>query len=115
MRVMTSPLSALSESGQAAARATCRGVEAALERAHDPGVDRQPFARGRSLGGALQRLGEPQADASVHALLGLRGRDLGLGLDVDERRLLAGETYLDLAGGQLIRHLERRLREQIEE
>src|SRR5918911_5194671 len=76
------------------------------EGADEPRVHRDAVAGRGRLDRRLQRLGEAQRDADAERVFG-RGRGLlRRVLDVDERRVLAGEPNLDMALGELAAELQ---------
>src|SRR4051812_13984972 len=82
----------------AAAGLVAPRLEGTGERAHDPGVGRDPFAARHGLDLNLQRLWEPEGDASAEVVAGCR-RSLCLVADIvddDEVRVAPCESHLDV-------------------
>src|SRR5205823_8632397 len=71
-------------------------------------------ALGSPLDRRLERLGKAKADPR-RELLGRHPTGVTGGVDEDELGLLAREAHLDVAGGQLRRELDRRLRQHVEQ
>jgi len=103
-------------SGASAPAAAGTGADEAPKRTHQPRVDRDAFSSGGRFDRGLQSLGKAKRDTRHQDLVARRRRRcFALVLHVNERRILPGQADLNMPGRKLVRKLERRFAQGIEQ